>query len=1497
MKKIQCLLTSALVLVMALPPLPAYALAEKMTPPAGSKIVYHIQDAHDSFSAQKQIAIKIRELQKQHHISTIIYEGAPEGWITGADFKEGASNEVLARAADDFLSKGHLNAAEYAYLTAEDGEPLLYGVENPEFYREDLKHFRALLNSRQKTFKIVNNIARIINNPHERWARFEEKKKVDQWISRLDEAHLDLVLWINYMGPLIRAERIHLKHYPNYRHLCNLIDTQALSQKLKSDEAKKEFEKLRGKELFAELAELGWVLREKMADTAEEKAWVRFKHEWAFVKKFCLGEIAPNQLSQLREMGGFETLRQSVDQFKRLFQNDDVLELEKLLKLLEPINQEADQFYLWAGMRSQAMGENVLKYFQSTDHDAVILVTGGFHVMDLERYFKDLNVRCYSWQPAIPETDEKRPYFERMKEAGHSGSAAASGISSDSFFEPITGGPDECGRRLAAFREATGVTPEKLSQIRELAWSQGKSLGVESAVKTPASLEAVFSGLITGKSFLDPKGNPNFRVIVPGRHYALNRPVLEVIKDLFANKSVGAAVAERYRKDVLKLLSRGTEEQELHVDWLLWVLANFIRDYEGVSLESFLAKKRILNEALDEHSKVAISGVGGEIILAGFDSAGKFKFCGMPIFWGEFFDNRLLSRLFQEEIGIKVFDPNLLILDVPAGKNLKDAIREAEERYKGDAIYRGTNNFDKKLSLTLDQIYTNKKISPEDVRSKLNALEAIIREVETAAKVLELYRERSRLIGQIRAELDEPGTLVTPREKRKEKWQKDKENLAGRFTTPANAIIVQALLQWKEIPDALDLLLEWKNRFRNNISFPAGEMEGVLKSLRRGESARMGERFNPAKNNSWQNFLFSEAASIFDSDSSGHITHPEKVLAAFLAYCVDGTVEQLKRLKKIPEEKAEAYLLQTLSAIFSAPTDKAPQDLLVEQAWNLYYPETKALAAIFGKSETRWLFTLAVGGEGEIEGLLLSRAHAQIFGPKGNRQQLYDYIVLAPGKAMEVNPFLFLHNKTDRTVLFRLENPGTSSEKAVVVENLGEKKMVAGWVIARARETANFDKKVYQSNGELSFNQNKVSTPADPEKEILPLVLDMARLAPAVMFEDELIDDRSGQKERIKKKFFDVEPPNFSEKVKGLAVENIPEQDRRKGAIHPKYLGVGVENALGSEVIFRPFSITLDIPPGEKSGDKADTKSAIKGIMGRRIYGASTLLRVPEADLWRIVSAYRFLRQQNLEGDYKEILDYWEGPVLSLWSKAAGKSLGVSLAADVKTPIPGPIILSDLIQTERELKLLLNQNGKNALAGLSENAEGPYELFVFWDALRRGVLLKDHLPLLFEKIPQLKITVIDDALKGEDIKRRINKISDHSLGKYITSGQLVIPSNPRLEDTLKDARERLGKVYRSNFGSFLGVVYSDRDGQGRSMSAGEMVSRAPHVRRFVVQGKINLEIIPRAVFALVDGNPRDYFNQTFQGEDIWTETPLSIQSLLGFLSSSHQGALQLQMSA
>ena len=139
--------------------------------------IIHIQDAHASISAQESIVKLLDNLLTNYDMNVVAVEGS-SGYIDTSFLRTFPIDDLKRKAAKHFMEEGKLSAGEFFSICSE--EPVaLYGVENEDFYEDNLESFAKLWSDRKEVLRSVKSLEKALK-------RLDKKVYTDQ-IIKLNE--------------------------------------------------------------------------------------------------------------------------------------------------------------------------------------------------------------------------------------------------------------------------------------------------------------------------------------------------------------------------------------------------------------------------------------------------------------------------------------------------------------------------------------------------------------------------------------------------------------------------------------------------------------------------------------------------------------------------------------------------------------------------------------------------------------------------------------------------------------------------------------------------------------------------------------------------------------------------------------------------------------------------------------------------------------------------------------------------------------------------------------------------------------------------------------------------------------------------------------------------------------------------------------------------------------------------------------------------------------
>jgi len=127
---------------------------------SGKSVVIWVQDLHNDPAVQNNI-YNILNILSQNSDAEIYLEGAARGEFDTSVFKAITDKKLRNISAKNLLAKGILSGSEY-YAVVNDNVKI-YGLENEDTYKNNLKNLELINSQKQFNNYIVSKIADSVN--------------------------------------------------------------------------------------------------------------------------------------------------------------------------------------------------------------------------------------------------------------------------------------------------------------------------------------------------------------------------------------------------------------------------------------------------------------------------------------------------------------------------------------------------------------------------------------------------------------------------------------------------------------------------------------------------------------------------------------------------------------------------------------------------------------------------------------------------------------------------------------------------------------------------------------------------------------------------------------------------------------------------------------------------------------------------------------------------------------------------------------------------------------------------------------------------------------------------------------------------------------------------------------------------------------------------------------------------------------------------------------
>jgi len=440
----------------------------------GNKLIVHIQDAHCNYEAQTNIRKILELLMDQKDMVLVALEGST-GEIDTSLFTTFPDEEIREEVATYFMKKGKISGAEHLAINAK--KPiLLYGIENKEYYLENLEAFTNTLEKRPAAKETCREIRTYLNRLKQ-YIYSKELKELDRKVAEYDADKIKFVEFCAYLKTRAAKKRLNMALYENFSLLMKALDIEKGVDFKKVDSERSaiinELEKKLSQDQLSELFMKSLSYRTKKMKSGAYYTYLRGLAEKARVKlsKFKNFNLYVDYISTYSNIDNpslFRELKALQEDIKEaLYTNDDQRTLNRLSRHIRIVDdlvnislskEEAGyflgnsssfssreftdfiarqfskyglnysagpgtdvidellpsfvKFYEVAGKREEALLQNTLNKMEEKGYKVSALISGGYHTEGLTNRFKEEGISYIVVAPRITNLDAETPYLE-----------------------------------------------------------------------------------------------------------------------------------------------------------------------------------------------------------------------------------------------------------------------------------------------------------------------------------------------------------------------------------------------------------------------------------------------------------------------------------------------------------------------------------------------------------------------------------------------------------------------------------------------------------------------------------------------------------------------------------------------------------------------------------------------------------------------------------------------------------------------------------------------------------------------------------------------------------------------------------------------------------------------------------------------------------------------------------------------------------------------------
>ncbi|MCA9396101.1 MAG: hypothetical protein KC649_02930, partial [Candidatus Omnitrophica bacterium] len=212
---------------------PVNASVDEVFKGESDQVVYLIRDAHANYSAQKNIARTLKQLDDHAGLEIVFLEGA-DGAVSWDEAKKISDADTRQRIAEKYLRSADFQGVEYYEMT-NDKTAEIWGVENRELYHNALDAFRAVEKNQNLTASEISRISSSVDELKSVYYR-PSLQKLDELRKKWLSGSVTFAEYADYLAAAADRAEVNRSRYPlivNVRSLSKLeegIDFKVLNQ-------------------------------------------------------------------------------------------------------------------------------------------------------------------------------------------------------------------------------------------------------------------------------------------------------------------------------------------------------------------------------------------------------------------------------------------------------------------------------------------------------------------------------------------------------------------------------------------------------------------------------------------------------------------------------------------------------------------------------------------------------------------------------------------------------------------------------------------------------------------------------------------------------------------------------------------------------------------------------------------------------------------------------------------------------------------------------------------------------------------------------------------------------------------------------------------------------------------------------------------------------------------------------------------------------------------
>ncbi|MCM8780908.1 MAG: zinc ABC transporter substrate-binding protein, partial [Candidatus Omnitrophica bacterium] len=440
---------------------------------ANDETIIHIQDAHDSLTAQESIVKLLDNLLTNYNVRLVTQEGSA-GYIDTSFLATFPIEDIKQKTAQHFMEQGRLSAAEFFTICSKE-DIALYGIEDEELYTKDLEAFRYIL---QTNGSALNHIKALKDSLEalEPYIYTQEMIELTRNCVLHKDGKIAFTKHWEYISNLAKKTGVISGNYPNISLLLKAISLENTIDFNKADREKEEIVKLLSEkldkpelekfllkglsfklgklskgdfyvylkeiaerqkvdlskfkelnsyidyvtlyeaidilEIFNEVASFEDAIKEKLFTKTQQKDLYNYTKFTEYLKQLFEAKLINADYNVLIKLNGGISPQQIAQFLKENYARYNlVLKSELDINAIFEKLPKALEFYELATKRNNAIINNTIQRMREKGQVVAALITGGFHTKGITELLKENKLSYLVIMPKINGKNKTRPYI------------------------------------------------------------------------------------------------------------------------------------------------------------------------------------------------------------------------------------------------------------------------------------------------------------------------------------------------------------------------------------------------------------------------------------------------------------------------------------------------------------------------------------------------------------------------------------------------------------------------------------------------------------------------------------------------------------------------------------------------------------------------------------------------------------------------------------------------------------------------------------------------------------------------------------------------------------------------------------------------------------------------------------------------------------------------------------------------------------------------------